>query len=148
MGTDTNLVVVTGRLTRDCELKYTNTGIPLIRGSIAVNKSYKSNGQFVDKTSFFNMTLWPIAEYADKKRDQLYKGRMITVTGELEQNRWTDNDGQNRSVVSILARSIQYLSSRKNSSQNQQGPPQTEYQGGEDQSGYPEYGDGEDDIPF
>ncbi|HOV93497.1 MAG TPA: single-stranded DNA-binding protein [Spirochaetales bacterium] len=105
---DINVVVLVGRLTRDSELKYTKSGMPIARFSIAVNRSRKQDDQWVDETSFFEVDYW--GKGAEAINKYLTKGQQVAIEGELRQDRW-DQDGQSRSKVVINATNVRLLGS-------------------------------------
>lgn len=106
MANDINHVVLVGRLTRDSELKYTNTGTAIAKFSIAVNRRKRSGDQWTDEVSYFDIVLW--GKTAESLNQYLLKGKQIGVSGELRQNRW-EQDGQNRSKVEVVANNVQLL---------------------------------------
>jgi single-strand DNA-binding protein len=106
MANDINQVVLVGRLTRDAELKYTNTGTAIGKFSIAVNRRKRSGDQWTDEVSYFDIVLW--GKTAEALNQYLQKGKQIAVAGELRQNRW-EQDGQNRSKVEVIANNVQLL---------------------------------------
>ena len=103
---DVNVVVLVGRLTRDAELKYTNSGQPICRFSVAVNRSRKQGDQWVEEASFFDIDYW--GKGGEAVNQYLVKGKQIAVEGELRQDRW-EQDGQPRSKVIIAASNVQLL---------------------------------------
>jgi len=103
---DINVVVLVGRLTRDSELKYTPSGLPICRFSIAVNRSRKQDEQWVDEPHFFDIEFY--GKSAEGLSKYLLKGRQVAVQGELRQDRW-EKDGQQRSKVIIAASAIRPL---------------------------------------
>ena len=108
MATDLNVVAVTGRLTREAELKYSNGGMAFAKFSIAVNRRTKKGDQWVDDASFFDCTLF--GKSAESLNPYLIKGQQVAINGSLVQSRW-EQDGQNRSRVEIVVNSLQLLSS-------------------------------------
>jgi len=106
---DINHVVLVGRLTRDAEIKYTNTGTAISRFSIAINRRRKINDQWTEEANFFDIVLW--AKQAESLTPYLVKGKQIGIQGELRQNRW-EQEGQSRSRVEIHASNIQLLGGR------------------------------------
>jgi single-strand DNA-binding protein len=139
---DINQVVLIGRLTRDVELKYTNTGFAIANLSLAVNRRVKRDDSWQDEGNFFNCVL--IGKRAEALSQYLVKGKQIGIQGELRQNRW-EQDGQPRSRVEIFINDIQLLGGRG----SDQGVRST---GGQaDQSSaaeIPTADDFDDDIPF
>jgi len=105
---DINVVVLVGRLTRDSELKYTPSGLPICRFSIAVNRSKKQDDQWVDEPHYFDIEFY--GKSAEGLSKYLLKGRQVAVQGELRQDRW-EKDGQQRSKVVIAAATIRPLGS-------------------------------------
>jgi len=110
MAQDINNVTIVGRLTKDSELKYTNSGTAIAVMSIAVNRSKKDGDQWVEEANFFDISLW--GRRGETLNQYLLKGQQIAVTGELRQERW-EKDGQNRSKVLINASNIQLLGGKK-----------------------------------
>ena len=104
--TDTNVTVLTGRLTKDIEVSYTQGGTAIGKLSLAVNRSVKKGDQWVDEVSFFDVTVF--GKMAESLKQYLTKGKQVAVTGVLKQDRW-EKDGQKFSKVSILASSVQLL---------------------------------------
>ena len=118
MATDINSLTIVGRLTRDAELKYTNSGSAVTAMSIAVNRSRKDGDQWIEEANFFDISLW--GKRGESLNQYLQKGTRIAVTGELRQERW-EQDGQKRSRVVIHANNIQLLGGDKQQSTNQSG---------------------------
>lgn len=103
---DLNRVTLIGRLTRDAELKYTSSSMPVCRFSIALNKIRKSGEQRTEEAHFFDIVLWGRA--AESLHKYLVKGKQVAIDGELRQDRW-EQDGQQRSRVEIVAQNVQLL---------------------------------------
>jgi single-strand DNA-binding protein len=92
-----NKVILGGRLTKDVELKQTPNGIKVAQFGIAVNRR-NGNEQVTD---FFNVTAWRgTAEFITKF---FRKGSSICIVGSIQTRSWTDNEGNKRSVVEIVA---------------------------------------------
>ena len=106
---DINHVVLVGRLTRDAELRYTNSGNAVANISLAINTRRRRDDQWVDEAHFFDAVVW--GKTAESLSPYLTKGKQIGLEGELRQNRW-EQDGQRRSKVEIFTRNIQLLGSR------------------------------------
>lgn len=108
MANDINVVVLVGRLVRDCEVKVTAGGTSVCRFSVAVNRRKKTGDNWADEVNYFDVALW--GRSADSLKTYLTKGRQVSIEGELRQNRW-EQDGQQRSRVEIFANNVQLLSS-------------------------------------
>ncbi|MCD6342407.1 MAG: single-stranded DNA-binding protein [Spirochaetaceae bacterium] len=116
MATDINKVVLVGRLTRDAEQSYTQSGFALLKFSIAVNRNRKQGDQWIEEASFFDVTVW--GRQGEAIVNYMTKGKQVAVEGQLRQDRWEDkNDGSKRSKVVIDASNIQLLGSRDGGSQ-------------------------------
>lgn len=103
---DINTVVLIGRLTRDSELKYSKSGMPIARFSLAVNRSRKKGEEWVDEVSFFEVDYF--GKGAEAVNRYLTKGQQVGVEGELRQDRW-EQDGQPRSKVVVNATNVRLL---------------------------------------
>jgi len=103
---DINVVVLVGRLTRDAELRYTSTGTAVCKFSLAVNRRKRSGDNWENEASFFDVVVW--GRQGEAVQKYLEKGKQVSVSGELRQNRWEQN-GQNRSRVEIVAFNLELL---------------------------------------
>jgi single-strand DNA-binding protein len=110
--TDLNRVVLVGRLTRDAETKFIQSGQAVCKFSLAVNRRRKVGDQWEDEASFFDAVLW--GRSAESMGQYLIKGKQIALDGELRQDRW-EQDGQKRSKVEIVVSNIQLLGSGQGS---------------------------------
>ncbi len=114
-----NRVNIIGNLTKDPEIKKTESGKMVSNFSIAHNHSYLKNNEKVTKVSYFDVEYWmnPLA----LKSEHMSKGSTIAVEGRLIQDRWLKN-GETKSRIKIVADVIQYLPKKKNSNSDVQGP--------------------------
>jgi single-strand DNA-binding protein len=99
-----------GRLTRDAELKFTNTGLAIAKFSLAVNRRTKKGETWQDEASFFDAVL--MGKRAESLSKYLLKGKQISIQGELRQDRW-EQEGQKRSRVEIMVNDVQFLGTRE-----------------------------------
>jgi len=106
---DTNVVILIGRVVRDAELKYTNSGMAICSFSVAVNRRRKNGNEYVDEASFFDVNI--LGNYGEVMHSLLTKGKQVSIEGELEQQRWTNQAGENRSKIHIIARNLQVFNS-------------------------------------
>jgi single-strand DNA-binding protein len=108
--TNINRVVLTGNLTRDPELRSTQSGTPVCGLRIACNTRRKdASGQWVDKPNYFDVTVW--GAQGENCAQYLSKGRPVAVDGRLEWREWEDQQGNKRQAVDIIADSVQFLGS-------------------------------------
>jgi single-strand DNA-binding protein len=154
-----NVVVITGNLTQDPELRHTGGGTAVCELRVAVNSSRKNGqtGEWEDKANYFNVTVW--GAQGENCANYLSKGRPVAVEGRLDWREWEAKDGSGkRQAVSIVANRVQFLGSRDGSGGGGNGntgggfspssdvPADTsDFEGAAAPSGG---GGGEDDIPF
>jgi single-strand DNA-binding protein len=151
-----NVVVITGNLTRDPDLRHTGGGTPVCELRVAVNSRRKEGQEWVDKPNFFDVTVW--GAQGENCANYLSKGRPVAVEGRLDWREWEAKDGSGkRQAVSIVANSVQFLGSRdgaggQNGGQGGQGggftPSSDVPADTSDFEGAAVGGGGEDDIPF
>ena len=117
-----NKVVVTGNLTRDAELRYSQSGMAISTIGIAVNDRTKnsSTGDWEDYANFFNCTLF--GKRAEALDQYLKKGQKVGIDGKLRYSTW-ESDGQKRSKVEIIVDDLELLGSRGNGGGGQGGAP-------------------------
>ncbi|MBQ7045405.1 MAG: single-stranded DNA-binding protein [Clostridia bacterium] len=107
-----NLVVLTGRLTADPELRYTSGNIPVTSFSIAVNRRYKAGEE--SQADFINIVAWrQTAEFVTK---YFQKGSLIGIEGSIQTRRYVDKDtGKNRTAFEVIANNVQFVESKRDS---------------------------------
>lgn len=94
-----NQVNIMGRLCARPELRYTQSGLPVVNFRLAVDRSYLTNGQ--RETDFLSIVAWRgTAEFLSKYFE---KGQLVALTGRIEVHPWTDRDGNRRENVEIVA---------------------------------------------
>jgi single-strand DNA-binding protein len=155
-----NVVVITGNLTRDPELRHLGSGTAVCKLRVAVNSRRKDgqSGEWVDKPNYFDVTVW--GAQGENCANYLAKGRPIAVEGRLDWREWEDQGGNKRQSVEIIANTVQFLGSRDGSGGGGNGngnagggfAPQSDVPA--DMSDFDSApaggggGGGEDDIPF
>ncbi len=148
MATDINSVVLIGRLTRDAELRYSNSGVAICKFSIANNYSRKQGDSWTEETSFFDAVL--IGRRAEALHKYLVKGKQVGIKGELRQDRW-EQDGQKRSRVEVYVDDVNLLGGGQGGAGDSRSSGRTESSGTRYASndGPADTGsDFEDDVPF
>ena len=154
-----NVVVITGNLTRDPELRSTPGGTSVCKLRVAVNSRRKEGDNWVDKPNFFDVTVW--GAQGENCANYLGKGRPVAVEGRLDWREWEDQGGNKRQSVEIIANTVQFLGSRDGSGGGGNGnggggqgggfaPPQSDVPADMSDMGAPPAptGASEDDIPF
>lgn len=115
-----NKIFITGRLTRNPELRHTESGMAICRFTVASNKHVKGE----QKTTFINIvTFAKTAENCDR---YLSKGNKAAIVGELEIRQYTDNEGNNRYVTEVIANEVEFLSEKTSGSNSFDGPSEIE----------------------
>ena len=106
-----NHIVIMGRLTKDPELRRTNSGTAVAGFTLAVDRDYSSKDSSEKETDFIDVVAWrTTAEFAAK---HFTKGRMACVSGRLQMRDWTDKDGNKRRNAEVVADSIYFADSKK-----------------------------------
>lgn len=101
-----NRVILVGNLVADPELKTTPNGISVTRFRIAVNRNFTRNGE-QQKTDFFDIVAWrQTAEFVARF---FTKGRPILISGQLQNNNWTDNNNVKHYSVEIVADEVTFV---------------------------------------
>lgn len=141
MASDINKVILIGRLTRDPELKATNSGTNFCRFSLASNRSIynKTSNESRDEVGFFDCIAW--GKSAEIIHKYLGKGRRICVEGTLRWSSWENSEGKKQSKVEIQVESFQFLDSKPADGATQTSEP-------EGDAGAHNGPAGDDDIPF
>ena len=94
-------VTLVGNLTKDPELRYTQSGRGIANFGIAVNRRYQQNGEWQEEVSFFNVVAW--GDLGENAAASLSKVNRVVVTGRLQQRSYETRDGEKRNVVEVVA---------------------------------------------
>lgn len=109
-----NYVIMMGRLTKDPEIRYTNSGKTIGSFSIAVERRFKSEGQ--PEADFFNCTTFgKQAEFVER---YLKKGTKIILAGEIQNNNYKDKNGNQQYSVQIMVNVLEFAESKKAQTEN------------------------------
>ena len=112
-----NHIVLMGRLTRDPELRTTQSGVSVCSFSIACERDYADKATNERECDFIDCVAWRGAgEFVAKNFN---KGRMICVSGRLQMRKWTDNDGKNRVSAEVVADNVYFADSKRPDGNNQ-----------------------------
>ena len=152
-----NRIVLMGRLTRDPELRHTQTGTPVASFSLAVDRDFKDKQTGEKATDFIDIVAWrQTGEFVSR---YFTKGRMAVVEGRRQLRDWTDKEGNKRRSAEVVADSVYFGDAKKDSDSTRCAPPPT---GGSSSTpptgGYPapvggfdqfaELSDDDGDLPF
>ena len=106
-----NAVVIAGNLTKDPIFRQTTNGTPVVNFSIASNRRFRDkNEDWKEDVCYVGVVAWN--RLAESCRDKLRKGNAVLVDGELQSRTFKTEDGNNRTIVEIKARRIQFLNKR------------------------------------
>ena len=106
-----NHITIMGRLTRDPEMRTTQSGVAVASFTLAVDRDFGGRDGGEKQTDFIDCTAWRhTAEFVSK---YFSKGRMAVVSGRLQIDNYTDNDGNKRRSAKVIADSIYFGDSKK-----------------------------------
>ena len=117
-----NNITLIGRLTRDPDLKYTESGIAVVNFSLAVERSF-TNKQGEREVDFIDIVVW--RKQAESCANHLGKGRLVAVEGRLQIRSYETNEGQKRKVAEVVANNVRFLDWPKDSKKNDNGGQQS-----------------------
>lgn len=139
-----NLVVLTGRLTADPELKTTANGLSVTTFSIAVDRRYRSGEE--RQTDFINIVAWrQTAEFITK---YFKKGNLIGIEGSIQTRRYQDKNGNNRTAFEVVVNNVQFVESKRDSGAPVGDTAPASYSNA-DVNDFADLGDAsDDDLPF
>ena len=115
-----NNVVLVGRITRDVDLRMTQSNIPVVSFTLAVNRKY-TNELGEKPADFINCVAW--RHSAQFMKDYVKKGNLLAVEGSIQTRTYVDQDGNNRYITEVVCDSVQLLERSDNRSER------SDYQG-------------------
>ena len=108
-----NHIVIMGRLTRDPELRTTQSGVSVTSFTVAVDRDFGGRDGGERQTDFIDCVAWrQTGEFVSK---YFHKGSMIVVSGRLQSRKWQDREGNNRTNWEIVADNVYFGESRRDS---------------------------------
>ena len=109
-----NKVILVGRLGRDPELKYTPSGAPVAKFSLATDESFKDRtGEKQNRTEWHNIVAWN--KLAEICGEYLTKGKLVYIEGSIRSHEYQDKSGNKRTAYEIIANNMQMLGSKADS---------------------------------
>ena len=112
-----NHIVIMGRLTRDPELRHTQSGTPVASFTVAVDRDYSGQTGGEKQTDFIDCVAWrQTAEFVSK---YFRKGNMAVASGRLQSRKWQDRDGNNRTNWEVNADSFYFGEGKKDNASQQ-----------------------------
>ncbi len=110
-----NLIVITGNLCKDIEIRRTQSGKGVVSNCVGVQRDFKENGEY--KTDFVNIVVW--GSQAEYLRDYGAKGDRVEVMGRLQNRQYQAQDGTNKNVSEVIVEKIKLLKKQpKNDTSN------------------------------
>tara|TARA_Y100000592_G_scaffold99967_1_gene177999 strand:- start:6552 stop:6953 length:402 start_codon:yes stop_codon:yes gene_type:complete len=116
-----NRVILAGNLTRDIELRETPGGASVADAGLAVNDRRKQGDDWVDETSFVDLTLW--GRTAETAAQYLSKGSPILIEGRLKQDSWENEAGEKRTKLKVVVDRLQFLSNKSDNEPKKESEP-------------------------
>lgn len=145
-----NHITLMGRLTRDPELRYTQSGTPVASFTLAVDRDFASKENGERPTDFIDVVAWrQTGEFVSKF---FTKGSMAVVSGRLQIREWQDKEGNKRRSAEVVADNVYFGESKRTSGGADSGyhdsspsrPSEGDFKG----SAFSELNDGDGDLPF
>ena len=121
-----NKVILVGNLTRDIELRYSQSGMGIANTAMATSRKFTSNGEKKEEVCFVDITFF--ARSAEVANQYLRKGSKILVEGRLNFDQWVDQNGQKRSKHSVVVETMQMLDSKGDNQNTGYQPQQSQPQ--------------------
>ena len=117
-----NRVTITGNLTRDIDLRQTQSGYSIGAISVAVNDRKKNSqtDEWEDKANFVECTLF--GKRAEGLAPYLNKGQKVAIDGKLDYSTWETKDGQKRSMLKVIVSDLELLGGARQQEQSQEQP--------------------------
>jgi single-strand DNA-binding protein len=145
-----NHIVLMGRLTRDPELRYTQTGTPVASFSLAVDRDYGNRDTGEKQTDFIDVVAWrQTGEFVSK---YFVKGTMAAVSGRLQIRDWQDKEGNKRKSAEVVADNVYFAESKKSREGGEPArgtqPAQGGYGGSVKPSPFQEIDEADGELPF
>ena len=137
MSNGINKCIILGRLTRDPEMRYMQSGESIANISIATSEKWKDkqSGEQKEKTEFHQVVAFK--RLAEIMAQYLKKGSQVYIEGRIQTEKWQDKQGNDRYTTKIYARELQMLDSQESPKQQNKEQPEK-----------PANSDFDDDIPF
>ncbi len=140
-----NRVILVGNVTREIELRYTQSGMAVTDVGLAVNDRRKNQaGDWVEETTFLDVTLW--GRQAEVASEYLSKGSPVLIEGRLKLDTW-EQEGQKRSKLRVVGERMQMLGGRSGGGRSERSGPRSD---AEEPARVPDHNSGpsDDEIPF
>ena len=112
-----NKAVLIGRITKEPEIKYTQSGTAVVSFTLAVDRDFKDEqGNYI--TDFINCVAW--RNQAEFIANYIKKGYLIAISGAIQTRSWQTQNGENRSVTEVIVYSVKNLTPKENTPEEKQ----------------------------
>jgi len=111
-----NYVVLSGRLTRDVDLRFIPNGTPVAKLSLAFDRNYQKDGEWQQETSYIDVVVW--SKRGEQCAEYLQKGSPVLIEGYIKTRSYQDKDKNNRKVTEIIASKVNFLEKKPYSSED------------------------------
>ena len=128
-----NKVFLVGRLGKDPELRYANSGIAIVNFSLATSERIKKGENWEDKTEWHNIVIF--GKQAENCEKFLQKGAQVFIEGKIQTSSWENTEGERKYKTEIIANNVRFLDSKNNENLQKNKPENNEEEG-------------DDDLPF
>lgn len=108
-----NSASVVGRLTKDVDLKYTPSGTAVANVNVAVNRTYKTEGQ--PEADFIPVVIWN--KQAENVANYVKKGNQVAIEGRLQTRSYEDSNKVTRYIMELVAERVHFLETKKSAGQ-------------------------------
>jgi single-strand DNA-binding protein len=109
-----NKVILMGNLTRDVEMRYTQSGMAYAKMGMAINRKWTQNGEQKESTCFVDLTAW--GKQAEVLGQYVGKGSPLFVEGRLEYSTWEGQDGAKKSKLEVVVENFQFVGAPRGAS--------------------------------
>jgi single-strand DNA-binding protein len=138
-----NKVLISGRLTRDAEVRYTPAGSPVCTLPVAANRRFKGqDGEWKNETTYVNVIAWD--KLAERSGQMAKKGAAVLVEGRLQSRSFETAEGARRSVIEVRAEKVQFLDRQAKDTEESRAGEDSERAEAKDLDD----AGGEDELPF
>jgi single-strand DNA-binding protein len=113
-----NKIILLGNLTRDPDLRYAPTGMPVCEFPLAVHHRYRLNDEIREDVCYIDVVVF--GKVGEVSKNYLQKGSQVLVDGRLTQKRWETSEGTSRSKYEVVASTVQFLDKSSGPSPDQE----------------------------
>ena len=141
-----NRVVLVGRLTKDPEIRYTQSNVPVVSFTIAVNRQFANSATGEKDTDFIPIIVW--RKQAENVKNYTHKGSLVAVDGRIQTRTYDDNNGVRKYVTEVVADNVSFLEPKGAQDDQMASEPQQSNQQNEEDDKYANVVFSNNDLPF